>query len=61
MVNYYQLTDDYTIDRLQDKILEVGGCKVQEQQSKVDMISKEIETHLDTITKAKVTIKTAKR
>ena len=34
---------------------------MQEQQGKVDMISKETELHLDTITKAKVTIKTAER
>lgn len=47
--------------RLHDKIVEVGGSKVQQQQAKVDMISKEIEGHLDTITKAKVTIKTAER
>lgn len=49
------------LPRLQDKILKVGGSKVQEQQAKVDTISKEIEAHLDTITKAKVTIKTAER
>jgi len=47
--------------RLDDKILEVGGSKVQQQQAKVDMINKEIEIHSNTITKAKVTIKTTKR
>ena len=47
--------------RLEDKIVEVGGSRVQQQQSKLKAVNKEIELLTDAITKAKVSIKTAER
>ncbi|XP_065911796.1 structural maintenance of chromosomes protein 4-like isoform X2 [Dysidea avara] len=49
------------IKRLEDKIVEVGGSRVQQQQSKLKAVNKEIELLTDAITKAKVSIKTAER
>lgn len=49
------------IFRLEDKIVEVGGSRVQQQQSKLNAVNKEIELLTDAITKAKVSIKTAER
>ena len=48
-------------DRLEDKIVEVGGSRVQQQQAKLNAVNKEIELLTDAITKAKVSIKTAER
>lgn len=47
--------------RLHDKIMEVGGSRVQSQQSKVDELSSEIDTCTAAVTKANVAIKTSER
>jgi len=51
----------FVIVRLEDKIVEVGGSRVQQQQSKLNAVNKEIELLTDATTKAKVSIKTAER
>ena len=47
--------------RLHDKIMEVGGSRVQSQQSKVDQLSSEMDTCTVAVTKANVAIKTSER
>lgn len=47
--------------RLHDKIMEVGGSRVQSQQAKVDQLSSEIDVCTAAITKANVGIKTSER
>ena len=47
--------------RLHDKIMEVGGSRVQVQQAKVDQLSSEIDGCTAGITKAGVTSKTSER
>ena len=47
--------------RLNAKIMEAGGSRVQSQQAKVDEIVKEIDGLHNRITKANVTIKTSAR
>ena len=47
--------------RLHDKIMEVGGSRVQIQQAKVDQLSSEIDGCTAGITKAGVASKTSER
>ena len=47
--------------RLHDKIMEVGGSRVQGQQAKVDHISSEIDACTAGVTKAGVASKTSER
>lgn len=47
--------------RLHDKIMEVGGSRVQGQQAKVDQLSSEIDACTAGITKARVASKTSER
>ena len=47
--------------RLHDKIMEVGGSRVQVQQAKVDQLSSEIDGCTAGITKAGVASKTSER
>jgi structural maintenance of chromosome 4 len=49
------------VQRLNAKIMEAGGSRVQSQQAKVDEIVKEIDGLHNRITKANVTIKTSAR
>ena len=47
--------------RVHEKIMEVGGSKVQSQQNKVDGITEEMDALQKRITKANVTCKTSQR
>ena len=47
--------------RLHDRIMEVGGSRVQQQQAQVDSVCRDIDQTSGAITKANVAIKTAER
>ena len=49
------------VKRLHDRIMQVGGARMQRQQAQVDAVAKEIDESNAAITKANVAIKTAER